>query len=189
MYCVYLTTYLGDALPPFYIGSSSIEKIENGYKGSVLSKRWKNIWNDEIKNNPQLFRVEIIKTFHTRQEATNYEHDYQKKHDVVNSEKYANMAYATKNGFFGRDVSGSNNPMYKNGQKIAKAHKDGKYLNAYKNIPSIVKRQWENPEMRSLMSKNMKGKRTIVVCPFCQTSGGGGNMPRYHFDNCKSKPE
>lgn len=33
-------------------------------------------------------------------------------------------------------------------------------------------------------------KRNIkkVTCPHCYTSGGGGNMSRYHFDNCKLKP-
>ncbi len=30
MYCVYLTTYSGDKLPPYYIGSTSIAKISNG---------------------------------------------------------------------------------------------------------------------------------------------------------------
>jgi len=48
------------------------------------------------------------------------------------------MAYAMKNGFFGRDVSGSNNPMYKNGQKIVQAHKDGKYKDLYTKLPDIV---------------------------------------------------
>jgi len=75
MYCVYLTTYSGDLLPAFYIGSSSIENIDNGYKGSVKSKRWKTIWKNELKNNPHLFNVEIIKTFKTRQEATDYEYE------------------------------------------------------------------------------------------------------------------
>jgi len=189
MYCVYLTTYSGDLLPAFYIGSSSIENIDNGYKGSVKSKRWKTIWKNELKNNPHLFNVEIIKTFKTRQEATDYEYEYQKLHNVVNSENYINMAYAMKNGFFGRDVSGSNNPMYKNGQKIVQAHKDGKYKDLYTKLPDIVKKQWENQEMRDLMSRNMKGKRATVTCPFCSKTGGGGNMPRYHFNNCKSKPQ
>jgi hypothetical protein len=38
MYCVYLTIYKGNNLPPFYIGSTSIDKIDGGYHGSVMSE-------------------------------------------------------------------------------------------------------------------------------------------------------
>lgn len=32
----------------------------------------------------------------------------------------------------------------------------------------------------------MRGKKyDIVECPHCNTKGSGGNMTRYHFDNCK----
>ena len=37
MYCVYLTIYRGNKLPPFYIGYSSINKIKAGY----INKRMK----------------------------------------------------------------------------------------------------------------------------------------------------
>lgn len=46
-YCVYVTTYLGKKLPPFYIGSTSVDNLKNGYKGSVMSKKYKNIWKGE----------------------------------------------------------------------------------------------------------------------------------------------
>lgn len=38
------------------------------------------------------------------------------------------------------------------------------------------------------ISKSGKGKKhkiKIVVCPHCNISGGGGNMTKYHFNNCK----
>lgn len=28
---------------------------------------------------------------------------------------------------------------------------------------------------------------TKVTCPYCQLTGGGGNMQRFHFNNCKNK--
>jgi hypothetical protein len=28
----------------------------------------------------------------------------------------------------------------------------------------------------------------LQICPWCKTEGRGGNMKRYHFDNCKSSP-
>jgi len=34
-----------------------------------------------------------------------------------------------------------------------------------------------------------RNKSQIKTCPHCQKSGRGGNMKRYHFDNCKKKKE
>jgi len=31
------------------------------------------------------------------------------------------------------------------------------------------------------------GKQEVVVCPYCNKSGGTSNMTRYHFDNCRYK--
>lgn len=50
-----------------------------------------------------------------------------------------------------------------------------------------VTKQWSDPEQKAKRSNAMRGKREIVECPHCQTKGGGGNMRRYHFDNCKLK--
>jgi hypothetical protein len=36
--------------------------------------------------------------------------------------------------------------------------------------------------------QNMRGPRPIVTCPHCGKTGGGNNMPRYHFDKCKFNP-
>jgi hypothetical protein len=38
-YVVYLTTYSGNKMPPYYVGSTGAKNIENGYVGSVVSKR------------------------------------------------------------------------------------------------------------------------------------------------------
>lgn len=44
-----------------------------------------------------------------------------------------------------------------------------------------------DPDFRDKLSKACSGKREIIKCPHCQVSGGGGNMRRYHFGNCKAK--
>jgi hypothetical protein len=44
-----------------------------------------------------------------------------------------------------------------------------------------------DPEYRNKLSEACKGKRQVVECPHCGLMGGGGNMRRYHFDNCRSK--
>jgi hypothetical protein len=105
IYCVYLTVYHGNKLPPFYIGSSNKVQVHRGYKGSVASKKYKNIWNSEIKTNPNLFKTFIISTHNTRKEAFAKEELLQKKLNVVKSELYINECFANK-GFdnFGKPV-------------------------------------------------------------------------------------
>lgn len=73
LYCTYLTIYHGTKLPMFYVGSTSIQKIENGYRGSVASKKYEAIWKEELKNNPHLFDTKILSTYHTRVEAYDVE--------------------------------------------------------------------------------------------------------------------
>jgi hypothetical protein len=50
-----------------------------------------------------------------------------------------------------------------------------------------AKKQWSDPEQRAKKMLAMRGKREVIICPHCSVKGGGGNMRRYHFDNCKSK--
>lgn len=111
-FVVYLVNYSGDKLPRYYIGSTSYEKIKSGYLGSVRSKKWKEIFKNEVKNNINLFNVEILSTHNTRKDALLEEYKIQKKYNVVESTDYFNESFATVDGFFGRDVSGEANTMY-----------------------------------------------------------------------------
>lgn len=111
-YVVYLVTYNGDKLPKYYIGSTSIEKINNGYLGSVKSKKWKTIFEKEVKNNRELFNLEILSYHKTREDALLEEYRIQKEKNVVKSLEFFNESLANINGFFGRDVSGKVNPMF-----------------------------------------------------------------------------
>jgi hypothetical protein len=129
MYCVYLTTYSGDKLPPYYIGSTSIAKISNGYKGSVSSLEFKQIWDDEICNHPELFNVKILSEHSIRKDAIIAELNYQIQYDVVKSSEYINKSLAQPDGFFGMDVFGSNNPMYGR-NRTGEKHKGGENISA-----------------------------------------------------------
>lgn len=60
IYHVYLITYSGNKLPPFYIGSTSDKKIKDGYLGSVSSKKYSKIWKKETKENKHLFKIHIV---------------------------------------------------------------------------------------------------------------------------------
>lgn len=110
MYCVYLTIYSGKLLPPFYIGSSSVKKVRNGYHGTVNSRRYRTVYRNELKRNPHLFKTNIISLQPTRNAALQRELEIQKKLKVVKSPLYFNESYAK--GCFGADTSGKNNGFY-----------------------------------------------------------------------------
>jgi hypothetical protein len=99
-FCVYLTTYSGTLLPKFYVGSTSLESLGKGYKGSVASRLYSKIWKQEVKDHPELFSVEIISTHPTRLDALDAELEWQLERRVVEDENFVNMAYA-KQKFYG----------------------------------------------------------------------------------------
>lgn len=112
MFCVYLTTYRGNKLPPFYVGSSSVVKVSTGYRGTVSSKRYRKTWLSELKLHPELFRTQIVSYFTNRREALATESRLQKKLRVVKSEMYINQSIAAPNGFWGMDAKGKNSPSF-----------------------------------------------------------------------------
>jgi hypothetical protein len=82
------------------------------------------------------------------------------------------------------DVSGENNPMF--GSKGAMA---GKILvvNLLTGIRGIMFKEEFTSRSNNIVSVSSTTKRTptVRICSHCGKSGSGGNMARYHFDNCK----
>lgn len=118
MFVVYLTSYRGNKLPPFYIGSTSMDAIAAGYRGSVKSKVYKSIWASEISNNPHLFSTKTIAVYETRKAALECEQRLQLALNVIKSPMYVNRSIAAPNGFFGRSVESELNPFF--GKKHSK---------------------------------------------------------------------
>jgi hypothetical protein len=114
-FCTYITFYRGDILPPFYIGSSYVDRIVNqGYHGSVTNKEWKTKYNSELKIHPGRFNTKILTYHDTREEALFRENTFQKQLNVVKNSLYMNKSSSNYNGFFGMDVSGDKNPNFGN---------------------------------------------------------------------------
>lgn len=140
-YVVYLTKYRGDKLPPWYIGSSFEENVLNGYTGSVQSKKWKDIYYRELKENRSLFKTRILSYHSTREEALKEELRLQQLHLVVTSEKYFNESYASLNGFFGRDIKGELNPFYGKTHTQESKDKRNESLNALNKDGITIREQ------------------------------------------------
>ena len=95
-YCVYITIYKGNKLPPFYIGYTRTSNIYNGYRGSVSSKSFKKIWKKELKENSELFNTKILKHFQTSYQALEYEEYLHRYFKVHKNELYINQSISNK---------------------------------------------------------------------------------------------
>lgn len=157
MFCVYVTTYEGTRMPRFYVGSTSIERIVKGYCGSVRSKKWKYIWDCELRDNPHLFEVKIIREFETRVEATHFELEYQKQNNVVRSIDWINEGYAQPGGYAGRDVTGKNNPNF--GGQHTRVWIENNPEKASERSRKSALTQWGNPETAQKKVEAMRGKK------------------------------
>lgn len=151
IYCVYLTTYSGNKLPPFYIGSTTQHKIIKGYAGSVSSKRYSIVWKSELSDNRHLFKTRVLKCFSSRKESLLYEEKLQRQLDVVNNPLYCNQAFANKG--FAIPMYGKLNPMY--GKVVEGCRERMKTNNPMKN-PEVAKKVSESK--KGIPSKN-KGKK------------------------------
>ena len=100
IYCVYLTCYSGNKLPPFYIGYCKTENIAKGYNGSVLSKKYKSIWDSERKLFPENFKTKILFQFLTKDEAIEKEQKLQLLVRAHKNPMYTNMSIGNKKFYY-----------------------------------------------------------------------------------------
>jgi hypothetical protein len=146
----------------FYVGSTSVSKIKNGYRGSVASKAYKEIWITELKNNPQLFETKIISFHSKREEAIQKENLFHKKLGVVLNDLYINRANAILDGCFGSDNKGVNNPMFGTVREDAKIRLLTN--NPMKNSKIAAKVSHKKKELRSSgLHKSTKNSRNTLI--------------------------
>lgn len=91
MFCTYLTIYSGNRLPPFYIGYTFVDKIKAGYRGSVRSKLYRPVWEEELQTNPHLFKTKILKIYESIDDAKSAEERLQTAVSVHKNPMYINL--------------------------------------------------------------------------------------------------
>lgn len=194
VFVVYITFYRGNRLPPFYIGKTTGSRILKGYNGSVRSDRYKAIWRQERREHPELFRTVILSRFETDEEALSREEFLQRFFDVPNNPMFINMGIANK-GFGAAGLKSEEHKLKlrkphseEHNQKMRDALKGRTLSETHRlnigisNIGKHFKRF--SSEVKEHM-RNAALKRSILTCPHCGSSGKGGIMYRWHFDNCR----
>jgi hypothetical protein len=134
----------------FYIGSTSIDKINSGYIGSVKSKEYKNIFQKEKQEFPHLFKTKIIFVCESRETALHKELKFQQHLNVVKSSMYMNKSLAKDFGWFGMNHSGINSPVY--GKRWTKT------IEQRQKISNMQSDLWKNSAYKEKMSQMRKGK-------------------------------
>lgn len=170
--CVYLTIYKGNKLPMFYIGSSTVDKVNNGYHGSVCSKKYKSIWKNEIKNNPDLFITKILKIFNDRKSASLYEESLQRKLNVVVSPMYINEGYCSTN------FTDPNIPPWNKGLTKEKDDRVKKYSETLKTVDRSnfkPKNEAYILELKNRMLNDNPSKKDDVKLKLSAASKGENN--------------
>lgn len=185
IYCTYVTFYSGNKLPPFYIGSSSVKRIESGYRGSVSSKLYKKIFRSELKDNPHLFKTKIISVHETRSEAYIKENKLHRHLNVVDSSMYINQHIVLSPNFASGPMSDDTKLKISKttkGRPKSKQHSEN-ISKGKKGIATKVGIK-DSPESNIKRSIAMSGRsQPRHTCPHCNLIGGNA-MLRWHFDNC-----
>ena len=203
IYVTYLTVYSGNKLPPFYIGSTSLDKIYKGYRGSVQSKKYKDIWKSELKQNPHLFKTKIISQHSDRKEALIKEDFLQRRLNAVESSLYINKSYSQPEGMFGLSDVGNHLKRKSNGYSIGgennkkrvllgihqfQTRPDGTNINSdmVKNgTHHWLKRPDGSSNAKDTVINGTHSSHQKVSCIYCRKVYDISNFGRWHGSNCK----
>jgi len=184
IYCTYITVYRGNKLPPFYIGSTLIHKIHKGYRGSVRSKSYQEIWETELKNNPHLFNTRILTHHATHEEALTREATFQTKLSVINNPLYINLSIA-KRGF--GNLSKASRLLISNKAKLRDySYMKGKNHHYYGGRNDLDQNGGKNPIARKCivygkMFDSIQDASTYFNIPYKKCY----KLIRNNLDNCR----
>lgn len=169
VYCVYLTIFSGSELPPFYIGSSNILKINNGYHGSVVSKDYKNIWKKQLTYCPEKFKTIILSYHPTRKEAARREREILKYFNCAEHPLYINKTNGGSEFFAGKTHTDKIKKLMSAAQlgkklsnetknKMSQAHKGRK--KSPEAIQKMLETRRANGSYKTPWNKGKKGLQT-----------------------------
>ena len=169
----------------YYIGKHSTTNPNDGYLGSGTRL------NRAIKKyGRKNFKVEVLREFDSSELAYEYE-ALIVTNEMIKSDECYNMCLGGEGGNLliktkehRRNISKS-----KTGKCLSKEHIEAIRLGNLGNTP-VNKGVPHTKEARIKMSKKKLGiPRKKVECPHCSKIGADNVMKRWHFDNCKLKPE
>lgn len=200
----------------FYIGKHSTNNLEDGYLGSgkllnyAIKKYGKNFFKKEIlewcnENNINQREFYYVEKCCSLKECYNIAPGGQGGNTTkyFSEEENKQISLKISKAHKGKTVSlETREKMSLAKQNMSDETKKKISENCFKrnNIPHSeetkalmsekAKIRCLSEEYRLKLSAATKGKKKKeYICPYCQKVGRGGNMKRYHFENCKEKKQ
>lgn len=188
-------------MPPFYIGSTSVENIIRGYRGSVNSKKYGKIWRSELSKNPHLFKTQIISYSETRKDALLKERKFHQHLRVNVSPLYVNQNLASPDGICGVSMKGKDNPMYgksrpdlsaqnaeRKGKSVIMTPKRQAAIDATKGTGNPMYGKNHSLESKRKMAEAVTGRTyPKEPCSFCKRMISVNNLSN-HIASCNQNP-
>lgn len=195
-YVVYLTTYHGDSLPPFYIGYTTKAKVFSGYNGSVQSKKYGSIWRQERKDHPELFETEIISHHDTDLDARAREESLHRFYDVPNNPAFINMSIGMAN-FGGCGENNSKGMLHKTHSEETKRkmrkpksnHKKRKPTTdaAKKSMSESAKKREHRPHTEVTKQRMREAAKKVKHYPHSEITKQKMSLKKMGNTNCKGR--
>jgi hypothetical protein len=200
-----MTTY---SIPPtvLYIKQHSVTGLK--YFGKTTAKdplKYNGsgvYWTDHFKKHgkDKVITLWVSEPYIDKDTIVEVALSFSKEHNIVESKDWANIkpengldgAPSGPNGKKGiptgprgkqQNPTGPRGPSGPNGKKDIPAGPRGPY--GKQQNPSGPRGKQQNPSGPRGKQQN---PALEIKCPHCGLVGRGGNMTRYHFDNCKKKP-
>lgn len=147
-----------------------------------------------LEHGKDAFKVSVRRVFNTPEEARRWETKFLNRVKAAQSDKWINLHNADEkfycrghHGNLGKKLTKEHRENISKGQKGSK--RDPLSEDRKKKISESRTGQTHSLETKQKMSDTRRGVYKVlklVTCPHCGKSGKGGNMTRYHFDNCST---
>jgi len=198
-----------------YIGQTvrSIERRWSGHKWEALNSQKYALHRAMHKHGIENFKIEILAETDSKEDLDRLEKKYIKEYNSFVNQNGYNMTEGGE-GSIPTEEARLNMSMAKKGRKLSEEHiakmraalKGKKLSEEHKAKTSATLKGRSRPEeTKAKISAAHKGKklseehrkklskiytdRPKVICPHCPKSGSQSIMARWHFDNCKLKPQ
>ena len=189
IYYLYIKTHNQTGLK--YLGKTTKNPLK--YKGSGK------YWLRHIKKHGYDVTTEIIFQSYDFNEFKTFALDYSTKNNIVEGNEWANLMPETG--------TGGNNPLAHTEKAKTKSKQTRKLNNKtwkrsqeanFKSSLSLSN-YWKSTKAQERKKKDFigppkppgwfKNNNSKHTCPHCNKTGDLGNMKRWHFDNCKLRPQ
>lgn len=193
---VFIPTYLyikqHSITGKLYFGKTTSKNLEK-YLGSGIR------WTNHIKKHGKNFVTTVwYCVFFDKESIQEFALNFSRQERIVESGEWLNLK--DENGLDGgfseqcriASIKANTGKIHKPEVGLARSRKlKGRPRTEAAKL-SLRKPKSDTSNMRASKSDshkdNMKQPQLLVICPHCNKTGGHKTMPRWHFDNCKFKP-